>query len=181
MTDHGESGIDWFAVDCVVNGTAITTLRKEERAMVVRRLFPRVFCEEIGRRMGVVPRTIERIKASLEPADPMKCPVCGQPAWLLLSGTVEAHPDALLQDCPMSGRELAEGDWETTVAVTVTWLARRIRVGDSRGVWAYLMSRTEQVRNELLMAALAGVPEGVDDPFAWLAEADSTDELWGAA
>ncbi|WP_201787862.1 hypothetical protein, partial [Klebsiella pneumoniae] len=60
-------------------------------------------------------------------------------------------------------------DWESQTAATVVWLSRRIRVGDSLGVWDYLTKLPVDQRTKLLMAALAGIPD-VDDPFAWITE-----------
>ncbi|AFQ97447.1 hypothetical protein DOROTHY_56 [Mycobacterium phage Dorothy] len=157
--------IDWFAVECAVNGTPMR-LNTEERRMLVRRR-PKLPEVELARRAHCTVRTIERDRAELPAAKLQSCPVCGEDAWVTTDGNMEAHPDRLFQECPLS-----ETDWESRIAATVIWLSRRIRSGDSLPVWAYLTSLPETERTQLLMAALAGVPD-VEDPFAWITELES--------
>ncbi|ALA48600.1 hypothetical protein POPTART_53 [Mycobacterium phage PopTart] len=158
--------IDWFAVECASNGTPMR-LNTDERRMMVRRR-PNLPEDELARRSFCTVRTIERDRADLADAEQQQCPLCGQTAWVIHTGIVEAHPDKLLQECPMSGQSVA-ADWESQTAATVVWLSRRIRVGDSIGVWDYLTKLPEDQRTQLLMAALAGIPD-VEDPFAWITE-----------
>ena len=113
MTD-----IDWLAVEMVCNGTALR-LTAVERRMVMRRLADKMArtgsvyetgltAEEVARRLGCTSRSVERFKNDLPPADKRKCPVCGNPMWVI-AGRVEAHPDRLFNECLMSGRYVRSG------------------------------------------------------------------------
>lgn len=111
MTSMKRPDIDWLAVEMVCNGTPLK-LTTDERRMVMRRLDEKMIkssspyavglsAEEVGRRLGVTSRSVERFQAQLPPADKRKCPVCGQTMWVI-GAEVEAHPDALFNECPMS-------------------------------------------------------------------------------
>lgn len=115
MTD-----IDWLAVDMVCGGATMHHLTRTERKMAVRRLADRMLSygcstysvgltsEDVGHRFGVSSREVERLKAELPDADKQTCPVCREPMWVV-AGVVEAHPDRLFIDCPMSGRQMLRG------------------------------------------------------------------------
>ena len=107
MTD-----IDWMAVTWVCNGTPLK-LTRDEKLMVIRRLADKMATSpskyddglpipEVARRLQITTRTVERLKSELSHADPMVCPVCREHVWVV-AGTVESHPDALFNQCPMSG------------------------------------------------------------------------------
>lgn len=116
MTD-----IDWLAVDMVCNGTPLA-LTKPERMAVMRRLDPRILshddeweCEgkqlnmwEVARRLQTTERSVQRMRAALPTATKSRCPVCGETMWVS-DGVVEAHPDCLFTECPMSGRRTLSG------------------------------------------------------------------------
>ena len=174
--------IDWLRVDMVCNGTALQ-LSREEREMAVRRLSERMLepgewlCTgnkingfEVARRLNTTERTVLRIKAALPPADKDVCPVCREPMWVV-DGVVEAHPDRLLTECPMSGRPV-EADWEAETAATVRWLAERLRQGDVDGVWKHINDLSVSQARVLMVASLAAVPvDGpAEDLFAWIEE-----------
>lgn len=110
--------IDWLRVEMVCNGTPLK-LTTDERRMVVRRLVDKMAnsssiyatgltAEEVGRRLGVTPRSVERFKAELPPADKRTCPVCKEPMWVIGS-EVEPHPDRLFEECPMSYSQTRRG------------------------------------------------------------------------
>jgi len=113
MTD-----IDCLAVEMVCNGTALR-LTAVERRMVMRRLADKMArtgsvyetgltAEEVARRLGCTSRSVERFKNDLPPADKRKCPVCGNPMWVIGS-EVEPHPDSLFNECPMSYSQTRKG------------------------------------------------------------------------
>lgn len=172
---------DWFAVDCVLGGTPLN-LTYEERRAAVRRLLPRMVMAnatrprpdsltyaEVASRIGCNERTVERIVAELPPADKLQCDVCGEQMWVRHDGDIiEPHSDYLFKECPTSGT-VFDGDWESELANTTVWLARRLR-DDPRGVWEYVERVQVSQMRRLLVAALAGVAES-DDPFEWLKEA----------
>lgn len=172
--------VDWFAVDCVLNGTTLP-LTPDERRMVVRRMEHRLLvmghhdvpgmltAAELGERMGCTARTVDRISATLPPADKMVCDVCRCDMWVLRNDVIEPHSDFIFKDCPTSNL-VFEADWESELANTTVWLARKLREGDTFGVWEYVERVKVSRMRELLVAALAGV-EDCDDPFAWLKEA----------
>jgi len=90
-----------------------------------------------------------------------------------VNGVVEAHPDALNQECPMSSEVLVEQTWESQTALTIVWLAQRVRAGDSAGVWSHLAGLSGDETKQLLVAALAAVPEE-GNPFAWLSDVEES-------
>lgn len=103
--------VDWGAVEMVVSGASLA-LKPMEKKMAMRRLAERmrhdVSCygrgipaEEIARRLGCSERSVVRLAAGLPDADKTTCPVCHEPMWVV-AGRVEAHPDRLAQECPMS-------------------------------------------------------------------------------
>lgn len=163
--------IDWFAVECAMNGTPMR-LNAEERRMLIRRK-PDLEDLELARRACCTDRTILRHKHELSRSRQWRCPVCRQAAWVRNDGIVEPHSNSLLQECWMSlSPTTAVTDWEERTAAVVLWLSRRIRVGDSVSVWAYLSQLDPEERTQLLMASLAAVPDS-GDPFAWLTELES--------
>lgn len=180
------SGIDWVAVDFVVNGSQLA-LRPCEKRAVIRRLADRMrpihatnwdtrwkwTSEDIADRMYVSARQVQRMKDELPQAEKTLCPVCGQDMWVWVNGVVEAHPDALNQECPMSCEVLVEQTWESKTALTIVWLAQRLRAGDSVGVWGHLAELGVDEMRPLLIAALAAVPED-GNPFAWLSDVEET-------
>lgn len=110
------SDIDWLAVHHVCTGQRMGQLTNDEKKAIVRRLAPRMlqadewYCDgnkvnvwEVARRLNTTERTVQRIKASLPPADEDVCPVCQEQIWVV-DGVVEEHPDTLITECPMSGR-----------------------------------------------------------------------------
>ena len=110
--------IDWLRVDMVCNGTPLK-LTTAERRMVMRRLSekmartPSIYdvglsAEEVGRRLGVTARSVERFQAELPPADKRICPVCKEPMWVI-GAEVEPHPDRLFEECPMSYSQTRKG------------------------------------------------------------------------
>lgn len=112
------SDIDWLAVEMVCDGAALK-LTTAERRMVMRRLADKMArtssvydsgltAEVVARRLGVTPRTVERLQAQLAPADKRTCPVCHQAMWVVGS-EVEAHPDRLFKECPMSYSQTRKG------------------------------------------------------------------------
>lgn len=172
--------VDWFAVECVVSGTQLA-LNVPERRAVIRRLEHRMrlphvarwdaygtlTAEDVAERMYVTPRSIQRMKEELPEADKRRCPVCGEDMWVWHNGIVEPHPDGLNQECPMSGEAEDEQTWESQTAMSIMWLSQRIRAGDYFGVWDYIAKLGDSEWRQLLMAALAAVPE-CEDPFDWL-------------
>ena len=98
--------IDWLRVDMVCNGTPLK-LTTAERRMVMRRLgekmarTPSIYdvglsAEEVGRRLGVTARSVERFQAELPPADKRTCPVCKE-TMCVIGAEVEPHPDRLFE------------------------------------------------------------------------------------
>lgn len=174
--------IDWFAVDVVCGGGQMR-LRPQERRAVVRRMDDKLLhmnmkardqsgkisIEALADRMFCTPRTAQRIKDELPPADKRTCPVCGQHMWVWPNEIVEAHPDSFYNECPLSNTPAIDEDWEQRVALQVVWLASRLRAGDVVGVWDYLGKLTVGEGRRLLVATLAAVPE-IEDPFEWLQE-----------
>lgn len=172
--------IDWFAVDCVVSGTPLN-LQPEERVAAVRRLQHKLIpnghpptlglltSEEVGRRIGVTARTVDRIKEQMPAADKLKCDVCGAPMWVRYDDFIEPHADDFFKECPMSG-QFYRADWESELANRVVWLARRLRDGDSHGVWEYVERLEVGGLRRMLVAALAGFQES-GNPYEWLQEA----------
>ena len=180
VQEDGVSRIDWFAVDCVLGGTKLP-LNAEERKAVVRRMEHRLLpigvncapgmltSEQLGDRMGCGERAVEHIRSKLPAADKLQCDVCGEQMWVRHDGDIiEPHSDYLFKECPTSGT-VFDGDWESELANTTVWLARRLR-DDPRGVWEYVERVQVSQMRRLLVAALAGVAES-DDPFEWLKEA----------
>lgn len=175
MTD-----IDWFAVECVVNGTRLV-LNKDEKKAVIRRLEHRMTVGNHGQHkmhgqlstqdvawlMGCTDRNVDYIKGVLPPAEKHQCRVCGSDMWVA-EGFIEPHGDHLFNECPAS-RAIFDGGWESELASTTVWLSRRLRSGDTQGVWEYLERMSEGSLRPLLVAALAGVSDA-DDPFEWLEE-----------
>lgn len=175
--------IDWLRVDMVCNGTRLS-LTPDEKRMVLRRLAPKMMKPgdsrhyagklttiDVAHRLDTTDRSVMRLMQDMPAADKHTCPVCREPMWVV-SGVVEAHPDSLLQECPLSGQPNPEGDWEERTALTVRWLAERIRAGDAHGV-AWTVDQMERSRvRELLVAALAAVPvdKPVEEWFSWLEE-----------
>jgi hypothetical protein len=111
--------IDWLRVDMVCNGTPLK-LTPIEKRMVVRRLVDKMrinnksmygrclTSDEVARRLGVEPRSVERLKTELAPADKRTCPICREPMWVIGS-EVEPHPDRLFNECPMSYSQTRRG------------------------------------------------------------------------
>ena len=112
--------IDWLAVDMVVSGTALK-LHSAEKRMVMRRLADKMLkntdspyctwklgCDEVARRLQTTDRTIIRYLQEMPAGDKKPCPVCREPMWVV-SGVVEAHPDRLFVECPMSGTQVRRG------------------------------------------------------------------------
>lgn len=114
------SDIDWLAVYYVCREGLALKLTTAERKMAVRRMRERmanrnetpnghqITHDEAGRRCGCDARTILRDLRELPAADKQRCPVCREPMWVV-NGIVEAHPDAVHNECPMSGRQVRRG------------------------------------------------------------------------
>ena len=110
--------IDWLRVDMVCNGTPLK-LTPAEKRMAIRRLADKMSAtssmyatglssEEVARRLQTTPRSVERLKRELIPAERRICPVCREPMWVIGS-EVEAHPDRLFGECPMSYSQTRRG------------------------------------------------------------------------
>ena len=113
MTD-----IDWLAVDMVCSGASMA-LHPDERRAALRRMAARMIvngdsmydysgllsAEEVGRRIRMDVRSVQRIRSGLPPATETTCPVCRERVWVA-GNVVEPHPDRLLEDCPMGGRAM---------------------------------------------------------------------------
>ena len=118
--------IDWRAVEFVVDGARLE-LSPDEKRMVIRRLSHRMLDNDtrvtkyaywmqsnaaklsaasVAERMGTSERTAQRIKDELRPAEKRVCPVCREPMWVYDDGTVEAHPNRLMEECELSGRQV---------------------------------------------------------------------------
>ncbi|WP_349319030.1 DUF7368 family protein [Mycolicibacterium canariasense] len=171
--------IDWFAVECVVNGTKIP-LTNEERRAAVRRLtkymhnpgesptFNGESYEVIAERLGCSSQTILRIRRELPDGQWQSCPQCGQDMWVTAQGWIEPHPDSYAQQCDLSGVQIGDGDDdEEQAALLVTWLAALVKSGHSPQVWERVTRMDAAVRARVLMVALAAVPAR-GNPFAWL-------------
>ena len=119
--------------------------------------------------VGALLAQLERLKAKLPEAVSDTCPVCGCTAWMLPIGVVEAHPDSLMNECPLSGMVLDELDGHGLLALSVQWLAGWLRSGDGHGVAKHWDSLTEEQQRALFIATLAAVPDSpAEDLFAWL-------------
>lgn len=172
------SGIDWLAVDFAVNGSKMVTLTADERRMVIRRLkingegcnFPPVgtiTVDQAADRLGIADRSVVRIKADLPEAVTQRCPVCGNTMWVLLEdGVVEAHPDNLHNECPLSG--YYGYDHHDLTALTVLWFAKWFR-SDQFGCAKHILDGIDEARaRELLIAAVAAMPDKTaEELFAW--------------
>ena len=171
--------VDWLRVSMACNGTPLQLNRLEQR-MVLRRLahkIPpmgehprpgRLTAMDIGRRIGMSDRHVFRIITEFEGDIESRCPVCREAMWIV-DGLIEEHPDTLCIPCPLSGHPDPGQDWESWAALTVKWLAQRLRAGDSYGVHRYIQSVNAE---ELLMVALAAVDaeKPVEELFAWVEE-----------
>lgn len=113
--------IDWLAVHMVVTGTPLK-LTPTERKMAMRRLSERLLtladsymcpgnkltADEVARRLQVTPRSVVRYNTELPRAEKRVCPVCREPMWVV-DGVVEAHPDRLHIECPMTATRVRHG------------------------------------------------------------------------
>jgi hypothetical protein len=114
--------IDWLRVDWVCQGTALP-LTPGEKRMVVRRLSDRMLdrndgywdrgtigkltAAQVAERLCVSERSVQRLRDEMPAATKKPCPVCHETMWILRdTNTVEAHPDRLYEQCPMSGQTL---------------------------------------------------------------------------
>lgn len=171
------SGIDWLAVSFVLDGSKMTTLTADERRMAIRRLkiggvgnnFPPpgvLRVEEVAERLEISDRTVVRIKAELPEAVTQRCPICGNTMWVLLEdGMVEAHPDNLHNECPLSGY-YGYDDHDLT-ALTALWLSKWFRA-DMYGAATHINSLPVERARELLIAAVAAMPDKTaEELFAW--------------
>lgn len=179
MTD-----IDWRAVDFAVQGCRMR-LTASERVMAVRRLRHRLMpagstgrwtkrpgelsLAELGALVGCVAETVIRTIADLPDATEQSCPVCGSQMWVHLDGLVEPHPDALMIQCPLSEYELPTVTDDDLVMLRVQWLASWQRQ-DPHGIAAHVSQLGQVDLAQLLLAALAVVPEVDADEFAALSE-----------
>lgn len=161
------SDIDWRAVNFVVRGTPMPNLTKPERAMVIRRirffksaesLYPppgSVSHEAIAHRLGINERQVWRIADALPAATERSCRICGSRSWVHNdTSIVEAHPDSLANECPLSGHALIELDHLDMVMIRAQWLRQWLAAGDVHGVAAYLAGLSEVDRQEVTLAAL---------------------------
>lgn len=107
--------IDWLAVYTVCTGTPVK-LSGIEKKMVMRRLEEKMLrtgessfhtnkltAAEVANRLNTTERSICRYLAELREAEKRCCPVCRQDMWVYSDGSIEPHPDSLLNECPMSG------------------------------------------------------------------------------
>ena len=174
---------DWLAISWCLNGTRITHLTPSERRMAARRFQPRlpalratagpgqIPIADAAHLMGIAKSGLEKILKQLPPAEPTVCPVCRENCWRLEDGTVEAHPDRMHQQCPMSWHELpdcVEARWEALTAATVLTMARMLRDGDSETVWEWADSLGERRSKQMLVAAIAGVDP--ETAYEWMDE-----------
>jgi hypothetical protein len=116
--------IDWQAVEFVVQGERLQ-LTADEKKMVIRRVAHRMIDNDdrlhnwrsqstaakitavaMAGRMMTSERSAQRIKDELRPADKRTCPVCREPMWVYDDGTIEAHPNRLMDECELSGTVL---------------------------------------------------------------------------
>lgn len=170
--------IDWTSVYAAVEGFHMHQLSAVERRMAVRRLeramntsthhIPGLLTAEmVGRRLGITERHAERICNELPAAFPQPCPVCGNRMWLHLDGIVEDHPDSLMNDCPLSGYNLPNQTEADLTVLSVRWLATWFRT-DMHGATKHLTTLPEWKQTQLLIAAIAAVPEVPEDELvAW--------------
>jgi hypothetical protein len=108
--------IDWLAVDMVCQGTPLA-LNPSEKKMVIRRLSHRMLSQgdwywsqttaskltaaQVAERLQTTERSVQRMRDELPDGERQVCPVCRQDMWVV-EGRVEAHPDSLFEQCPMS-------------------------------------------------------------------------------
>lgn len=175
--------IDWQAVTFTVSGTRMPNLTPDERRMVVRRLkhrletvsgctlppLPgRLSTAMVAQRLGVTDRSVERVLADLGEAPKRDCPVCGTQMWLLPDSLVEAHPDSLLNQCPLSNYLLDTITPDDLTALSVSWLAGWLRAGDSHGVMEYIRGLSDVKLTAVIVAAFAAIPDkDAEELFAW--------------
>ena len=173
MTD-----IDWRAVYWLVNGDRkqITNLNKNEQRAVIRRLqdkmipahgpqhfnpYPWMIShDEIGQRIGVTGRTIMRILTEMPDANPDWCPVCGCGMWIVAADSlVEAHPDRLMNECPLSNYLLDTIDEYDMSALKIRWIATWFR-HDMTGAATHIKSLPDWQLQQLVIVAAALIPDG---------------------
>ena len=113
--------VDWLAVQMVCEGVRLS-LTPNEKRMVIRRLESRMLLPhengpyppagklrgiDVADRLGIAVRSVERIIAELPAAEKNKCPVCREAIWVIrATAVVEAHGNAINEQCEMSGRAL---------------------------------------------------------------------------
>lgn len=113
--------VDWAAVQWAVQGTRMR-LGPEERRFVVRQLTHRMLtpgertidllpgqlsAEDVAERIGSTREAVTAIRYRLPAATAAVCPMCRGSAWVVdATGLVEEHANAVLEQCPMSGRAL---------------------------------------------------------------------------
>lgn len=116
------SDIDWLAVDFVCQGATLK-LRAAEKAAVVRRMDDRMLgngqnvgpvgklsAAQLAERLCTTEKSVQRFRSDLPLASRDVCRVCREPIWVVVdTGLVEAHPDRLMVECPMSGKPMPRG------------------------------------------------------------------------
>ena len=118
--------IDWLSVENVVRFGYSMKLTKDEQLMAIRRLADRMsaagewncYAEtlsaaEVGRRMKIDERTVQRRKRQLPNAVKQVCPACCNPMWVREDGVVEPHvgaeSDGFYAQCSTSGKPQLQG------------------------------------------------------------------------
>ena len=115
------AAIDWLAVHWVVSEGTALKLHTAERRMAMRRLADKmlkntdsIYCTgkltafEVARRLQITDRSVIRYLAEMAPGEKRICPVCRELMWVV-DGVVEAHPDRLFTECPMTGTQVRRG------------------------------------------------------------------------
>ena len=114
------AAIDWLAVHWVVSEGTALKLHTAERRMAMRRLADKMLKNtdspyaqkltafEVARRLHITDRSVIRYLADMQPGEKRICPVCREDMWVV-DGVVEAHPDRLFTECPMSGTQVRRG------------------------------------------------------------------------
>ena len=112
--------IDWQAVHWVVTEGCPLKLHTAERRMAMRRLADKMLkntdspyaqkltAYEVARRLQITDRSVIRYLAEMSPGEKKVCPVCREDMWVV-DGVVEAHPDRLFTECPMTGTQIRRG------------------------------------------------------------------------
>ena len=115
--------IDWRAVQFVLQGECMD-LTPAEKRMVMRRLEPKMLtfeqnrdefwspstaakltANQVAQRMRTTGRSICRIMSELPPATEQVCPRCGEQMWVYPNRIVEPHPNGLVEECELSGKQ----------------------------------------------------------------------------